>query len=275
MRGKNEIPVFVIEGENLPQVWEDAVIKTWNEGIEIKTEYDKPDDPASKDCTMIMVINQPMSEPRIHRAFPGGLADLEIYRQEVIEGIHDHWIDSQAGKWPYSYHERLFEYKIDGEKINQIDYIVNKLSDCDYSRRAQAITWNPRTDPLTDHAPCLQRIWLRILKSEGQLFLNINTHWRSRDAFKAAFMNIFAITDLQQLIAKRISQNLNKPVKPGRYVDISDSFHIYGSYFVEFNKFLELAKKRTFEQKTWDSKFAQAVFEETRKRLLAEKQTSI
>ena len=30
----------------------------------------------------------------------------------------------------------------------------------------------------------------------GQLSLNMNTHWRSRDAYKAAYMNVFALTDL-------------------------------------------------------------------------------
>ena len=29
-------------------------------------------------------------------------------RQEVVNGIHDHWIDPAAGKWTYTYHERLF-----------------------------------------------------------------------------------------------------------------------------------------------------------------------
>jgi thymidylate synthase len=39
----------------------------------------------------------------------------------------------------------------------------------------------------------------------GELVLNMNAHWRSRDAYKAAFMNIFAFVQLQQRIAARIS----------------------------------------------------------------------
>ena len=86
------IPVLLVEKETLPAAWEDAVIKTWNEGASIKTEYDKPDDPPSRDATMVMVAREPFKEPRIHRAFPGGLGDLEVYRQEVVDGIHDSWI---------------------------------------------------------------------------------------------------------------------------------------------------------------------------------------
>lgn len=51
-----------------------------------------------------------MSEPRIHRAFPGGIVELEAYRQEVVEGIHDHWVNPAEGKWEYTYHERLTAY---------------------------------------------------------------------------------------------------------------------------------------------------------------------
>ena len=83
---------------------------TWKDGLDIKTEYDKAGDPMSKDCTMIMVVNEPMKEPRIHRAFPGGLEDLEVYRQEVVFGIHDHWIKPEEGKWTYTYHQRLTNY---------------------------------------------------------------------------------------------------------------------------------------------------------------------
>ena len=270
-----DIPVFHIEADTLPEVWEEAVIKTYKEGIDIKTEYDKPEDPPSKDATMIMVIKKPMSEPRIHRAFPGGLEDLEIYRQEVVDGVHDHWIKPEEGKWTYTYHKRLFDYEQEGDRIRQIDYIIDKLSEVPYSRRAQAITWNAKLDPPTEDPPCLQRIWCRLVDLEDGLQLNMNTHWRSRDAFKASFMNIFALTDLQKFIADKISGNIKKTVKVGRYVDITDSFHIYGSYKDEFENFLRTVEARNFAERTWTSEFAQPFFEEGKKKLLLEKEQGI
>ena len=266
------IPVIKIEGETLPEVWERAVIETWEKGVSIKTEYDKPDDPPSKDCTMIMVIKDPFKEPRIHRAFPGGLEDLEIYRQEVVNGVHDHWIKPEEGKWTYTYHERLFDYKIEGERINQINYIINKLSEKAYSRRAQGITWNPKKDPPSYDPPCLQIFWARMQEDDKkELVLNVNTIWRSRDAYKASFMNIFALTDLQRVIAEEISKKINKKVKVGRYVDISNSFHIYGSYHEDFKKFLETVKNRKFEERVWNSEFAEPFFEIGRQKLKEEK----
>ncbi len=267
----NEIPVIRIEGATLPEAWEKSVMATWNEGLDIKTEYDKPGDPASKDCTMIMVVNSPMKEPRIHRAFPGGLEDLEVYRQEVVSGIHDHWIKPEEGKWTYTYHQRLTNYPIEGKNIDQIDYIIRKLIQTPYSRRAQGITWNPKTDSVTDDPPCLQRIWCRLVKSgDGRYNLNMNTHWRSRDAFKASFMNIFALTDLQRVMAEKISKGLAAEVTVGRYVDISDSFHIYGSYHEEFKRFCKMVSDRSFEERTWPTEFAKPFFNDAVERLKQE-----
>jgi len=271
------IPVIKIEEDNLPRAWEKSILATWTEGIEIKTEYDKKKEFSSKDCTMIIVIRNPLTEPRIHRAFPGGLEDLEIYRQEVVDGIHDHWINPDEGKWTYTYHQRLFNFKYDQnagnrkenpdkEPINQMQYLINKLSKKIYSRRAQAITWNPKFDPQTDDPPCLQRIWCRITNpSDNKYFLNMNTHWRSRDAYKAAFMNMFAFTDLQKLIAKEISLKTNLSIGIGRYVDISDSYHIYGAYKEEVESFIKIVQKRSFDDRTWETKFAQPFFTDANK----------
>ena len=268
---KYDIPVISVEGETLPEAWEKGVLETWQRGVDVKTEYDKDGDPPSKDATLVMTVREPGKEPRIHRAFPGGLEDLEVYRQEVVDGVHDHWINPREGKWTYTYHKRLFQYEIEGSAIDQMDYIVEKLSEAPHSRRAQAITWNPKLDPPTEDPPCLQRLWFRLLPAEDDGFrFNMNTHWRSRDGYKAAFMNIFALTSLQMKLAGELAKRIGAKVEVGRYVDISDSFHIYGSYKDEFRKFLDSVNRRTFQERTWPTDFALPFFEEARKRLLAE-----
>jgi thymidylate synthase len=265
-----DIPVLKVEGNSLPEVWEKSLIGVWNNGIAIKTQYDKPKDPPSRDATMIMVINDPFAEPRIHRALPTGLDELEIYRQEVVLGVHDHWIGGHG--WSYSYHDRLFNYKTSNSHLNQIGIVIDNLADCAYTRRAQAITWVPELDAKDHEPPCLQRLWFRILEDpERGLLLNMNTHWRSRDAYKAAFMNIFALTDLQRVIAEEVSKKINIPVKAGRYVDIADSYHIYGSYFEQFKGFLNTLDTKTFEERTFSSSFAEPFFKEARMKIQAEK----
>ena len=260
-----DIPVISVTAGCLPEAWEKAVLAVWDNGLEIKTQYDKPDDPPSKDATVIVTIAVPFAEPRIHKNFPGGPAELEAYRQEVINGIHDHWIDPSAGKWTYTYHERLFAYcPVENirdaaspkpfKKANQIQYIIDLLSEINHTRRAQAITWMPTADPHTDDPPCLQRIWCRLVeKQNGELSLNMNTHWRSRDLYKAWFMNVYALTDLQRIIADQISRKINKTVIVGRYVDISDSLHIYGSYLNDAAKEIKKMRKSPFTQRSWES----------------------
>jgi len=265
-----DIPVLKVEGRTLPEVWEKSLLEVWENGIAIRTQYDRPNDPPSRDATMIMIIHEPFAEPRIHRALPTGLDDLEIYRQEVVLGIHDGWIGSHG--WSYSYHDRLFNYKISTGNLNQIDVLVENLADCLYTRRAQVITWDPEIDAKDHEPPCLQRLWLRILQDpENGLILNMNSHWRSRDAYKAAFMNIFALTDLQRMIAQEISNKIGKPVKAGRYVDIADSYHIYGSYFDQFKGFLETLEKKKFEERTFSTSFAEPFFKEARLKIQSEK----
>ena len=87
----------------------------------------------------------------------------------------------------------------------------------------------------------------------GRLTLNMNTHWRSRDLYKAWFMNVYALTNLQQIIAEGIGQKLGKPVFVGRYVDISDSLHIYGSYFDEAAVEIEKMRSTPFAERAWES----------------------
>jgi len=259
------IPSLYITAGCLPEAWEKAVLAVWEKGAEVKTEYDKAGDPASKDATVMIVVVDPFAEPRIHKNFPGGPEELEAYRQEVCYGIHDHWIDPGAGKWTYTYHERLFAYsctddlsKADSPRafqaVDQIEYVVTKCSETFHSRRAQAITWMPTADPATDDPPCLQRLWFRILRNaDGEPVLNMNSHWRSRDLYKAWYMNCYALTDLQRIIAERISKNVGCEVKVGRYVDITDSLHIYGSYFVEAEVELEKMKDGDFRSRSWPS----------------------
>lgn len=240
--------ILFVEGKTIAEVWEKSVITLWEKGGNAPTEYDAPTDPQSRDATMVMVINEPFSEPRIHLGFPGGMEDLEKYRQEVVYGVHDHWINPQEGKWTYTYHQRLFNYPSEkGSTINQIEYIIDKLSRTFYSRRAQAITWIPSYDPQTDDPPCLQRIWCRLICEDENIYLRMNTHWRSRDAYRAAYMNLFGLTELQKYIADEISKKTGKKILVGAYVDITDSYHIYGSNFDDFqSRFLKMIKERDF-----------------------------
>ena len=273
------IPVLMISEDTIPAAYEQAIKMVWEKGTRIKTEYDRPEDPASRDATVVICVENPFGQPRFHRSFADGLGGLAEYVMEVVHGAHDYWVkpvdeilkavDSQDTRWTYTYHERLFEYRIEDKVVNQIDYLIDKLSQTGYSRRAQAITWNPKLDPPTEDPPCLQRIWGRICEDgEGGYVFNMNTHWRSRDLFKAWFENVIAITTLMRKITEAIAERSGKTVRIGRYVDIADSMHIYGSYFREIEgdpergikSFFEKLEGRSFDDRTWHSDFVKPYF---------------
>jgi len=262
-----DLPVIKIEAENLAEGWERAVVACWEQGAHIATQYDKEGDPASRDVSLLLAVRDAFAEPRIHRAMPGGIYDLEVYRQEVVDGIHDDWIDPEAGKWSYTYHERLAAYRPSpsDEPINQLELIVDELTQAPHTRRAQAILWKPGMDNRGEHPPCLQRLWCRIFDDQ----LVMSAHIRSNDAFKAAYMNMYAFTELQKLLAERLSDRRGRQIHAGQYNHIADSFHIYGSYFEDFKGFLGTLERRTFEQRTYTMEQVAPLIEEAREKIAA------
>jgi thymidylate synthase len=252
----NGIPVLHAHGVCIAQAWENSLRTLYQSGQKITTQYDKPGDPPSRDATMILTVEEPLAEPMIHRDLPGGFEELQEYVMEVCDGIKDHCVrdpdDPSDTRWEYTYHQRLFAYSVpDRQSTDQIEHICRQLSETPHTRRAQAITWKVWEDNTCYDPACLQSIWCRILREGDESLLNMNVRFRSNDAYKAAFMNIFALVQLQQRIAQRIGQLSDTSVKLGRYCHMADSYHIYGYNLAEFEqRFLGAMRTRTFEQRT-------------------------
>jgi thymidylate synthase len=268
------IPVLHVEADCIARAWELSLIELHRHGCELKTEYDKPEDPPSKDATLILTISDPLKEPMIHKDFPGGPVELQEYVMEVCEGIKDHLVrdptDQRDTRWEYTYHQRLFQYSVPGLKpLDQIDILCRKLAKTPHTRRAQAITWKVWEDNDCYDPACMQSLWCRILEEQAQPVLSMNVRFRSNDAYKAAFMNIFALVQLQQRIAQTIGEALGRTVAVGRYCHMVDSYHIYGAYFKEFEgRFLRQLEKRTFEQRTLRYEEVRGMMEEARPMIL-------
>ena len=257
----NNIPVLNVSGRTLAEAYEAALVSLYSEGTRFKTQYDKPDDPLSIDCTMDINVLEPETDPMIHQAFPGGIEDLKEYVME-LSGYKDHWVkdmnDPDDTRWEYTYHGRLLNYgswkeqvlengqkvrKDVGFKINQIEYVIQKLVDQPFTRQAQMITWMPNHDLEVYDPPCLQSLWYRILEDEeGTYWLNCNIRFRSNDAWGASFMNMFGFIQFNRnLIADKIAKRSGKTVRLGRLNWHADSYHIYG-------KDIKQAKEMLFDR---------------------------
>ena len=244
--------VLTIEAETLPHAWEQAIIELGATSQSIQTQYDQPGDPFSKDMPAVISVTNPMAEPRVHLAMPGGFKDLWKYREEVVNGVHDHWCDPGSGKWSYTYHQRFANYPDfyadDPQRVqghDQLATIAVQLAQAPFTRRAQAITWIPRLDQYDSHPPCLQRVWFRVVDNK----LNMHIHIRSNDALKAGFMNMFAFTEIQADMAERVSSFAQREIPVGTYIHIADSWHIYGSDFQHLTNFFQTLKMRDFQNR--------------------------
>jgi thymidylate synthase len=239
------IPVIAVCKKTLAEAFEAALVNLYQKGIRFKTQYDKPGDPESIDCTLNLTILEPESEPMIHMAFPGGIDELKEYVME-LKGFKDHWVknmnDATDTRWEYTYHGRLEKYGIWMEKendkmiekgpfkINQIECVISKLTKQPFTRQAQMITWMPNLDAECYDPPCLQSLWYRILEDDkGVYWLNCNIRFRSNDAWGASFMNMFGFIQFnREVIAAEIANRTGKIVKLGRLNWQADSYHIYG-----------------------------------------------
>ncbi|MFH0990442.1 MAG: thymidylate synthase [bacterium] len=255
---QHNIPVLHVCEQTLAQGYEKALLTLYINGVRLKTQYDKPDDPPSIDATMDITILEPLTDPMIHKAFPGGIDDLKEYSMELM-GAKDHWVkninDSADTRWEYTYHGRLANYgawqelhngrssKAGFFDIDQIEVVINKLVKQPFTRQAQMITWMPNLDVDCYDPPCLQSIWYRVMEGQdGTWWLNCNIRFRSNDAWGANFMNMFGFTLFSRdIIAAGLTAKTGKTVNLGRLNWHADSYHIYG-------KDIEAAKQMLFDR---------------------------
>jgi len=147
--------VIFIEKEDIASAWIEAIRRVIEEGDDIKTEYDGDDDPPSKDSTVLIKVKNPFSNPirnrrskkilkvrsKMGNSFEvyGFLADIFLigsiqsgYIEEVLEGTNDHYISDSSKSFPYSYHDRIYNYSAysleDSVKKNyNVDFVKKEI----------------------------------------------------------------------------------------------------------------------------------------------------
>ncbi len=239
------IPTLHIVAENIPQAHFRAMKAVWEQGLAIRTEYDRRDaqgrsiDPPSRDARVLVEIIDPFAEPRYP---PVSFCEIGTYIAEIM-GVKDHLVldidtlkqamggELSAHQWPYTYHQRLTAHPdLDGSLVDQVDMAIARVAKTPCTRRAVATTSVPNLDAyLTEDVPCLREVqWRCPEDAAGNLVVNVNTAWRSRDLFKAWPDNVIGLTYLFQTIAGRIGEHAGRPCRLGSYADYAMSLHIYG-----------------------------------------------
>jgi thymidylate synthase len=264
------LPVIHVTGATITEGWERAMVACWERGVQVDNKYDakqreeRPDLPLSRECQLIVELPTPRAEPLIPKAISDGLVGMYKYVWEVVDGIHDHWIDPHdPQKWDYTYHDRLTNfnraYPEAGPGVDQLETCLRKMAAAPADRRLIAHTFYPWFDLEADHGPCLIYVWYRVIEREGVYWLNQCTHWRSRDLFKGWPLNVVALVLLQEKMAQQLAARTGWDVRLGSYIDTSNSAHIYGSYYADPDQslsvqgFLESLSKRAPEDRAYRS----------------------
>lgn len=226
----------IVRSKTLPQAYHDALIALWALGEDVPCPDYKTN---QKEVSMTLCISHPLMEPMISKLFIGGPHELEQYRQEILFGILDFEVDK--GNWDYTYHDRMVRYPIDnqikfpGEPYkNQIQFVIDELTRNPDSRRAVIDIRDNSDDMYSNDPACLQHLQFFIRGNK----LHLKVLFRSNDAVKAAFMNAFALIQLQKLIADKLH------IEVGTYTHRANSFHVYERDYDTLKNYVDkIAKK--------------------------------
>ncbi|WP_421077019.1 thymidylate synthase [Methanothermococcus sp. Ax23] len=181
--------------------------------------------------TVIEITNPKLKS--ISPKYPLGKKAVEQYTNNLLYGSEN--------VFSYDYHGRLFEYPLNDDKINQIDFIIEKLKEQRNSRRCVAITWQPNIDIEVSKkdrgsVPCLQ--FVQFLIRDNKLYQTVL--FRSNDLMVAYHANAIGLIALGEMVAEKVG------VDYGGYVHHAVSMHIYvdrdrdyiKKYFNDYLKYL-------------------------------------
>lgn len=234
LRKDGRLPVISIEADTLADATYQAIILCHDRGARVETPKHKPGGTLGYDANMIIRVRHPDSEPKICDA---GMSEdprgIMQYILEVTHGIHNHWKKSpeHPDRWGYTYNERF---------VDQLPFVFQRIkADWDKQKRItgrdyQFAMWRAGEDIILEQEdpPCWQLGQLRFLTDyKGELVMDYQTNWRSRDLAKAWNENNIAQVELMKLFKDKVSSMLGVPIKLGAYTDHSDSLHLYGFYF--------------------------------------------
>lgn len=202
----------LIEAPSLASAHERVIKYILEEGDYLFTE-DKEHTVETDSITIF--VDTPFRADRISKYAPQKEMAAKEYTKQLING--------GKNTFDYTYHDQLFkwcEVTINGVKKdhNQIQYIIDKLTEYPESRRAVAIIFDPEKHQYTDKSvPCLQLI--QFVYRNGRLHMRVV--FRSNDMLTAAGLNMYALTQLQKDIADKLDVN------SGSYTHIALTPHIY------------------------------------------------
>jgi thymidylate synthase len=202
---------ILIRAPTIRSGWEALVKRVMEKGAEVKDERGS----LTRELlnTVVNVRNPQKLE------IPPGY----FWSGEKLEKYADQFLSDDIQGFIYTYGNRLRKHF---QGIDQINEAIERLNNCQESRRAISVTWDPTTDTVHDEVPCMMIVDFKI--REGTL--QTTGLWRSHDIYGAWFPNAVGLTHLANYVAEKTG------VDEGSLTIHSISAHIYEVNFEEAKK---------------------------------------
>jgi len=229
--------VFQIEVSEIADGWETLVKKIMAEGKEIKDERGSL---TKEILNTVVTITNPLGNKipdgfylnKIARAIENrrfsGHQNSTIQKIRVPEGYFwsgdklevysEQFLSKDKQGFVYTYGNRLRAH-FDG--IDQINVAIERLKNCEESRRSISVTWDPTVDTKTEEVPCMILVDFKIRDER----LHTTALWRSHDIYQAWFPNAVGLTHLSKYAADELNLQI------GTLTIHSISAHIYEHCF--------------------------------------------
>ncbi len=243
---------LIVKAQNLGQAWEKAVrmMMSWGYNRFVQApEYQT----WTKDSPMILLVKNPMEEPRLSAKAPITRSMADEYAQSLIHGF----AKDKENSYEYTYYSRLRHYpdcmiraglphitgdehetrayvnRISGGKcvVQRLDQVAEaiKIFKKDPTRRTVVLhTWIPFRDlakftpeRVETSSPCLVILHPQIVEEK----LHFNVVMKTNDLYSAWPGNAYAFSALQKYMADEIG------VGVGHYTHFSVSMQVYQEVF--------------------------------------------
>jgi thymidylate synthase len=222
---------LLIEEDEIADGWETLVRRIMQDGKEIKDERGS----LTREILNIMVsIRNPLGKSMTDYYLGNmtGIKNIRVpegyfWSGEKLEKYSEQFLSKDQQGFVYTYGNRLRKHF---HGIDQIQEAINRLRNCQESRRAISITWDPTLDSINDEVPCMILVDFKI--RDGKL--NTTGLWRSHDIYGAWLPNAVGLTNLALYAADELD------MKVGTLTIHSISAHIYEVNFDDAKNILNL-----------------------------------
>ena len=206
---------FFIQGRTPKDVWYRGLKLIMSQGAHVLDER-------GSDTKEILDLMTRIEEPR------GDFPKEILKRERMLSEYGKQFLSPENKGFSYTYGERLrnWHLKLQGQGIDQIQVIIERIRKNKNTRRATATTWIPTIDAKAEEVPCMILVDFKLRKK-----LELTALFRSHDFYGAYPYNIYALSKLQEYVEEQIRMPEKIPAKLGGITVLSISAHIYAGDF--------------------------------------------